>query len=322
MPAVFPPTQTDIIPFVVYKAMLVDYKTLKNYLYAIKHYCLFYNKIWDWKQMPVLMAQLEGIRAAHGYGKPDERLPVTWELCTKLISHLDWQNNYYHCLIAFHMITSTMGMLRSGEQLAESRNSPDPIRTPRMEDFQLHQTTIQLNNKDKIVYYLTQHLTQSKTDKYNDGVDVFIPDGPLPIVQIYTKLMQLRLQIAKYNPNLSLHPDNWFFVKYDGTPLTRKDVKNMMIELCKLENLDWTRFKNHSFRIGGATSYARRGVHSHIIQILGRWASDAFKIYIRFDNNSLASMVNDYAQKPITKKNYIFYYKKEAKKHPLKFVEA
>jgi hypothetical protein len=36
-----------------------------------------------------------------------------------------------------------------------------------------------------------------------------------------------------------------------------------------------------SLRAGGATSLAENGVPPSIIQAIGRWASDAFKIYIR-----------------------------------------
>ena len=34
-------------------------------------------------------------------------------------------------------------------------------------------------------------------------------------------------------------------------------------------------------RVGGATSLTKNGVPPSIIQAIGRWASDAFKIYIR-----------------------------------------
>ena len=40
-------------------------------------------------------------------------------------------------------------------------------------------------------------------------------------------------------------------------------------------------FSSHSFRIGAATSAARAGVPDHLIQVLGRWKSDAYKQYIR-----------------------------------------
>ena len=40
-------------------------------------------------------------------------------------------------------------------------------------------------------------------------------------------------------------------------------------------------FKDHSFRIGAATSAAFRGESDAQIRAAGRWSSDAFRKYIR-----------------------------------------
>jgi len=42
-----------------------------------------------------------------------------------------------------------------------------------------------------------------------------------------------------------------------------------------------SQYKTHSFRIGGATKLAFKGVSPLQIQIMGRWASDIYKIYCR-----------------------------------------
>jgi len=47
----------------------------------------------------------------------------------------------------------------------------------------------------------------------------------------------------------------------------------------------------HSLRSGGATALAEAGVPPHIIQAIGRWASDAFQIYIRKHPVLLAAML-------------------------------
>lgn len=45
--------------------------------------------------------------------------------------------------------------------------------------------------------------------------------------------------------------------------------------------LDLSRYKSHSFRIGGACHAADNGFSDAQIRALGRWKSDAFKVYLR-----------------------------------------
>ena len=70
------------------------------------------------------------------------------------------------------------------------------------------------------------------------------------------------------------------FIFQNGIPLTRSRLNSlltMVLKVCGV-NGDYT---GHSFRIGAATTAARAGVPDHLIQMLGRWSSDAYKLYIR-----------------------------------------
>ena len=55
-------------------------------------------------------------------------------------------------------------------------------------------------------------------------------------------------------------------------------ILKRLLELCGLSSKV---FKGHSFRIGAATSAALRGESDAQIRAAGRWASDAFRRYIR-----------------------------------------
>jgi hypothetical protein len=69
------------------------------------------------------------------------------------------------------------------------------------------------------------------------------------------------------------HPQLWLL--HDGTPPTRSwFLKRLHAHFPK-------EFAGQSLRAGGATDLAERGAAPHIIQAAGRWASDAFQIYIR-----------------------------------------
>lgn len=51
-------------------------------------------------------------------------------------------------------------------------------------------------------------------------------------------------------------------------------------------NLDSSRYKGHSFRIGAASHAATQGLSDSQIRILGRWKSNAFLKYIRVNSFS------------------------------------
>ena len=70
------------------------------------------------------------------------------------------------------------------------------------------------------------------------------------------------------------------FIHEDGAPLTRL---NLNVRLQKvLSAAGWQgRYTLHSFRVGAATTAAALGFPEHLIKALGRWNSDAYKLYIR-----------------------------------------
>ena len=51
--------------------------------------------------------------------------------------------------------------------------------------------------------------------------------------------------------------------------------------MTRLRQFFTTEVAGHSLRAGGATAMAEHGVSPSIIQAAGRWASEAFLIYIR-----------------------------------------
>ena len=55
-----------------------------------------------------------------------------------------------------------------------------------------------------------------------------------------------------------------------------KEIRTLLSRL----NLPAHRYNGHSFRKGGAQSLADAQVHRDIIQAMGRWSSDCYKLYI------------------------------------------
>ena len=68
------------------------------------------------------------------------------------------------------------------------------------------------------------------------------------------------------------------FITVEGNPISHSQFSKLLNCCIKACNLDPSRYKGHSFRIGAATYAAQQGFSDAKIRSLGRWKSDAFNI--------------------------------------------
>ena len=69
------------------------------------------------------------------------------------------------------------------------------------------------------------------------------------------------------------------FTFSDDRSLTRQRLSSTVQSI--LHSAGYTgSYSGHSVRIGAATTAAARGVPDYLIQTLGRWSSDSYRIYI------------------------------------------
>ena len=71
------------------------------------------------------------------------------------------------------------------------------------------------------------------------------------------------------------------FCHQNIAPVTVNQFNSELSRCLKFCGLDTSRYKGHSFRIGAASHAADKGFSDAQIRTLGRWKSDAFKLYIR-----------------------------------------
>ena len=65
----------------------------------------------------------------------------------------------------------------------------------------------------------------------------------------------------------------------DGSPVKTRQFAQQLQQALNFCGLDSTKYKSHSFRIGAASLAAEQSDAQ--LRHLGRWKSDAFKLYIR-----------------------------------------
>ena len=71
------------------------------------------------------------------------------------------------------------------------------------------------------------------------------------------------------------------FCHADQSPILTHQFNVELLRCLAYYGLDTSRYKSHSFRIGGPCHAADRGYSDEQIRALGRWKSDAFKVYLR-----------------------------------------
>ncbi|CAC5395225.1 unnamed protein product [Mytilus coruscus] len=71
------------------------------------------------------------------------------------------------------------------------------------------------------------------------------------------------------------------FLNSSGDAVCRQLFQHALNGALNFCGLSRTYYKPHSFRIGFATDASAKGLSNKTIRTLGRWKSDAFKLYIR-----------------------------------------
>ena len=115
-------------------------------------------------------------------------------------------------------------------------------------------------------------LKSSKTDQERRGVTIVIPRGPPDICPV--RALQ-RWLFATF-----LRSEDAPLFDFHGRPFTKQIMVGYMEKALRRAGYVAKDFTGHSFRRGAATWASAIGTPTNEIQILGRWNSDCFKLYI------------------------------------------
>ena len=133
-------------------------------------------------------------------------------------------------------------------------------------------------------------LKHSKTDPFREGTDIVVARTHDDLCPVTAMLAWI---VLRTRPR-----DDPFFYFQSGAPLTRSIFVTHFKSALSIAGIDLAGYSGHSFRIGAATSAARRGLQDSTIIQLGRWQSAAYQRYIKPSAKSLVHVASYIAIAP------------------------
>ena len=249
--------------------------TLKSYLTHVKSMHIEADLDFSACESPLVQRLIRGIKRYHGEKGRKPKQPITLPVLTQLLKSLQPRNDPLHCVVYAACCLAFSGLLRCGEFTTKSsRFNPAT---------HLSKSCIKFMPSPASPAYILLTLPASKTDPFRKGVTLTIaaaPGQPTCPVSAMQQLLQ----------NSSASPDSPLFEVAPGIPLQRDTFIQCVRSALSQAGFDPRLYAGHSFRRGGASSAAYTGFSDHQIQLLGRWRSDAYKLYIETDHTRLLQL--------------------------------
>jgi hypothetical protein len=234
---------------------------MEHYLAALRSYHVDRMLPTDVFESPTVRRMIKGSKNLFGRSKTP-RLPITIDILTKLTasqpsSKLDY--NLRACyLVAF------AAFLRMGEVTYDEKDLKNKTA---FFETKVTRSCIHFSpNYD----HATLLLKRSKTDVNNEGVTILIGATNTPLCPV-----QALRDLFLYDPQDRSEP----LFNFNRRAFTKARVRSSLHHSLQALGINTEFYKLHSFRIGAAQHAADSGLRHDQIQTLGRWSSQAFKVY-------------------------------------------
>ena len=124
------------------------------------------------------------------------------------------------------------------------------------------------------------NLRSSKADAFNAGEmrNHFRSGDPENLCVLESVARVPRLFPQRFGKGNESHMPVCRFA--NGEPVQRQHINARLERAASAEGYEPERFGSHSLRIGGATALYHAGMPVEVIKRYGRWASDAFQLYL------------------------------------------
>ena len=239
----------------------VKSKTIKAYLTGIRsaHIDMCYDDDLSVFHHPRLERMIAGHRRLHGEAETKERRPLTKDLLLQILPQFD-QGTRYGAIMRAAFCLAFAAFLRIGEFTYS-------VREREQEDFGdwfLTRRSVRLYD-DR----LELTLPASKTDPFRQGITLTAAASEDDACAVTA----LRYLFRKWpeQPSSPLFKHHGCFHRDFVTANLRQALRSLGIQ---------GHYSGHSFRRGAATSAREAGLSNDEIQLLGRWKSDSYRLYI------------------------------------------
>ena len=242
----------------------VGFNTIKVYLCGIQTFSIVHRCPVKIRDMTSLKYVLRGIKRSQGPSHTRiTKDPISMAQLRHIISvikqsYTPRDGNMFMAAI----LLAFFGMLRVSEYTAPSISTYEP-------SCHLGINDVGVNWQRQIMHV---NIKISKTDPFREGATVRIPVLANELCPVRAMLRFLVTRPPIRGP---------LFQFCDGRFLTRAHITALLTRAFPNNQ----RISSHSFRRGGATALANSGTPDYIIQLLGRWKSDAYLQYISLPDN-------------------------------------
>lgn len=261
-----PASEELLLTFLSACAATYSGSALRNYFYGVRAWHVLHGMPWPLDDTRTSAALAAAARLAPPKSRREKRDPVTPAIIEKVRGQLDLalplDAAVYACLT-----TTFWSVARLGEFTVPTLRSFDPATHIKRRDVDV---AVAVGRNGLPVTTLRLPWTKCSPD----GESVFWArqDGPTD------PEAALAAHFAVNNPG----PDDALFAwrAQNGLrPLTRKEFLARFQSAATAAGVG--PLKAHGIRIGGVLEYILRGVSLETVKTMGRWASDAFQLYLR-----------------------------------------
>lgn len=242
-------------------------KTIKAYLSSLRSLHVDCDLPFTACEAPIVQRLIRGIKRYNGERAHNPKMPITLDILRKLCTALSESPAAIDRTMKAAMTLAFAGFLRCGEFTLAANVTFNPA-------INLTRGSIKflpdMDHADRAI--LT--LPASKTDPFRKGVSIVIAAAPGSITCPVAAVREV-IQAAPGDTSSPL-----FEGFATGIALTRDLFITRLKTLLFANGYDSSLYSGHSFRRGAASSAAAAGYADFEIQLLGRWRSDAYKLYI------------------------------------------
>jgi hypothetical protein len=253
------PTPDTLSFFMVFMSAHLNPKSVSTYLSGIcQQLEPYFPNVRPSRHTPLVNRTVKGCLRLKGVATKRKRALTLADL-SLVVNHLSQSNNHDDKLFLAILLTGFFALMRLGEL-----TFPDSVKLRNWR--KISKRTSVVLSADQYQFHLPSH----KADRFFEGNLIIVKkqqyDGINPLSFFTSYLTSRDDQFPLASP---------LWIKSNGSVPTRSFF------ITRLRRYFENDIAGQSMRAGGATSLAEHGVPPSLIQLMGRWSSDAFLIYIR-----------------------------------------